>query len=168
MVCLFLQLVGLGNPVRFILAWIWYFNNKVIKAGSSDWWHHFARPLGLALVSLWCSLAYLLQQKYSFMTHNKNNKARCKKSFLVIKMIISICVNRNLLRVKSTKNRKWMELSKKQFFFIYMFRPKPQGSAIPSPKFCGSEPSLWFRKRSLSLLEVLPHYYSIKDDKGST
>jgi len=35
----------------------------------------------------------LLQQKYSFATHNKNNKARCKKYFLIVKVTISICVN---------------------------------------------------------------------------
>ena len=36
------------------------------------------------------------------MKRNKNNKARCKKLLLVVKMTISICVNRKLLRMKST------------------------------------------------------------------
>jgi len=36
------------------------------------------------------------------MTYNNNNKARSKKYFLFVKVIISICVNRKLLRMKST------------------------------------------------------------------
>jgi len=47
-------------------------------------------------------MVHLLQQKHSFMVYNKNNKARCKTYFLVVKMTISTCVNRKLLRMKST------------------------------------------------------------------
>jgi len=39
------------------------------------------------------------------MTYNKNNNARCKKYFLVVKVTISICVNRKLHRMKSTTKR---------------------------------------------------------------
>jgi len=57
------------------------------------------------------------------MTHNTSSEARCKKSFLVVKMTISICVNRKLLRIKSTtkqeNNRTW----KDHFFLISIFRP---------------------------------------------
>jgi len=38
------------------------------------------------------------------MTHNnKNNKARWRKSFLIVKMTIAIFVNRKLLRIKTMK-----------------------------------------------------------------
>ena len=77
-----LQLVGLRIAVIFILTSIWFFNYEVIKTESSYWWLNFTRPLGLPLFAIWCSVAYLLQHKYSFMTHDKNNEARCKKSFL--------------------------------------------------------------------------------------
>jgi len=51
-------------------------------------------------------LAHLLQRKYSFITYNKNSEARCKKYLLVVKKTISICVNRKLLRKKSTTKQK--------------------------------------------------------------
>jgi len=38
-----------------------------------------------------------------FMTHNKNNKAQCKKYFLIAKMTILICVNRKLRGMKTKK-----------------------------------------------------------------
>jgi len=41
-----------------------------------------------------------LQQKYSLTTHNPNNNARCKKSFLAVEMTIPMRVNRQLLRIK--------------------------------------------------------------------
>jgi len=76
------------------------FNCEVIKTERSDRW----TPLGLALLTLWSSLAHSLQQKYSFPTHYKNIKARCKNYFLVVKITISIYVSRKLLRTKSTTN----------------------------------------------------------------
>ena len=85
-----LQIVCLRIAVLFILASIWFSTVKLSKTESSDWWKYFARPLGLALITLWNSLVHLVQQKYSFVTHNKNNKARCKKSFLVVKMTKSM------------------------------------------------------------------------------
>ena len=53
------------------------------------------------------------------MTHNMNNKARCKKPFSVVKMTISICVNRKHFRMKSTtkQENKW-SLKRTVFSFI--------------------------------------------------
>ena len=77
------------------------FNCEVMK---TEFWLvvTFREANSLELFASWCTLAYLLQQKYSFMTYIKNNKARCKKCFSVVKITISLCVNRELLRMKST------------------------------------------------------------------
>jgi len=57
------------------------------------------------------------------MIHNKCNKERYKKSFLVVKMTISICVNRKLLRMKSTAKQEKNQTSKRTVFLICMFKP---------------------------------------------
>jgi len=51
------------------------------------------------------------------MTLNKNDKSRCKKYFLVGMMTISICVNRKLLRMKSTKKQENNRTLKRRVFF---------------------------------------------------
>ena len=75
-------------------------------------------------------MVYSLQQKYSFTTYSENNKARCKNYFLFVKMTMPICVNRKLLRMKSTaiqeNNRNF---KKNSFIPKNMFRPWPRGSA---------------------------------------
>jgi len=48
----------------------------VIKTESFDQWKYFARPLGLALLTLGSSLAHLLQRKYSFIIRTIKHNAR--------------------------------------------------------------------------------------------
>jgi len=79
---------------------------------------------------LWSSMVYSLQQKYSFTTYSENNKARCKKYFLFVKMTMPICVSRKLLRMKSTAIQENNSNFKKNSFIPQnMFRPWPRGSA---------------------------------------
>jgi len=114
------------------------FNCEVIKTESCDRWYYFARPLGLALLTLWHSMAHSLQQKYSFTPHNKNNKARCKKYFLLVKTTIPICVNRKLLRMKSTaKQENNWNFWKKSFSHWYV--------QTLAPGVCNSTNSIRFK-----------------------
>jgi len=50
----------------------------------------------------------------------KNNKAWCKKSFLIIKVTISICVNRKLIRMKPTTNHENNRTSLKITVFLFI------------------------------------------------
>jgi len=50
------------------------------------------------------------------MTYDKNNNARCKKYLLVVKVTVSICVHRKLLRMKSTTKQENNRTSKKTGF----------------------------------------------------
>ena len=110
----------------------------MIKTESCDRWYYFARPLGLALLTLWHSMAHSLQQKYSFTPHNKNNKARCKKYFLLVKTTIPICVNRKLLRMKSTaKQENNWNFWKKSFSHWYV--------QTLAPGVCNSTNSIRFK-----------------------
>jgi len=50
-----------------------------------------------------CNMMFIglvVPAKVQFITHNENNKPCCKKPFVVVKTTISICVNRELLRIK--------------------------------------------------------------------
>jgi len=58
-----------------------------------------------------------------YMTHNKKNKARRKKSYLVVKMTISICLNKKFLRVKSTTKQENNRTLKRTVFIFYVFTP---------------------------------------------
>jgi len=71
-----------------------------------------------------------MQQKYSFTSHNKNSKARCKKYLLFVKMTIPICVNRKCLRMKSTAKQEINRNFKKNSFIpLICIDPGPAGSA---------------------------------------
>jgi len=120
-----LDLVGLRIAVLSILASIWFFNCEVIKTESSDWCQYFARPPGLAIIALWCSLDYFLQQTYSFVTYN--NKARCKKSFLVVKMQFQFVWIESSLEWSWRQHRKLFKLWKEQFFSFIYSGPSPSG-----------------------------------------
>jgi len=61
------------------------------------------------------------------MTHDKDNKARCKKCFLVVKMTNSICVNRKLLRMKSTKKQENNRTLERTVFSLICSGPSPGG-----------------------------------------
>jgi len=50
-------------------------------------------------------------------------------------MTIPICVNRNLLRIKSTTKQENNRTLKRTVFLINMFRPKPRGSATVHAHF---------------------------------
>ena len=81
-----------------------------------------------------------MQQKYSFTTHNENNKARCKKYFLVVKMTIPICVNRKLLRMKSTTKQEKNRNFKKNSYIPLIcsdFAPGDCNTSKP-PQECGA------------------------------
>jgi len=66
------------------------------------------------------------------MTNNKNNKAQCKKYFLFFKMIISICVNRKLPRMKSTTKGENNRIFKRTVFqYVQALAP---GSATTARK----------------------------------
>ena len=73
-----LQIVCLRIAVPFILVSILFLTVKWSKQEVLTGGNIFARPFGLAPWMLWSLLVCSLQQKYSFTTHNVNNKARCK------------------------------------------------------------------------------------------
>ena len=59
------------------------------------------------------------------------DKVRCKKYFIVVKMTISICVNRKLFGMKSTK--KGNRTLKRTFFFsLICSGPSPGSATTPS------------------------------------
>jgi len=83
-----------------------------------------------------------MQQKYNFTTYNKNNKARCKKDFLFVKMTIPICVNRKFLRMKPTaKQENTRNFKKNSYIPKKMFRPWRRGSATVPKIF--ALPPVW-------------------------
>jgi len=64
------------------------------------------------------------------MKHNKSNKAGCKKPFLVVKVIMSMCANgmKSTIRMKSTIKQETIELIKEHFFaFKFSGRSNPRG-----------------------------------------
>jgi len=62
-------------------------------------------------------------QNYRFMAHNKNNKARCKKSFFIAKMAILIWVNRKLLGMKSKKQENNRTLKRTVVSYVQVLAP---------------------------------------------
>jgi len=99
-----------------------------------------------------------MQQKYSFATYSENNKARCKKYFLFVKMTMPICVNRKLLRMKSTAIQEINSNFKKNSYIPNnMFRPWLRGSATVPYPWCTRmyfQTSSAFLVRSLSVWEI--------------
>jgi len=89
-----------------------YQNRKLWPVAINIWRGHLA----LGYLRKWSSLAYLLQKKVqhhgSWMRTIKHD---AKKAFSVIKMTISICVNRKL-QWGRRQNRKTTELQKEQIF----------------------------------------------------
>jgi len=61
--------------------------------------------------------------------YNKNNKAQCKKYFLVVEITISICVNRKLLRMKSTTKQEHNQTLKITVFSHLNVQALAPGSA---------------------------------------
>ena len=90
-------------PNRRFLFW-YEFNSQLWSDQNRKFWpvvifREAVRPCATDVMKF---NGLFASAKVQLTTYNENNKARCKKYFLFVKMTIPKCVNRELLRMKST------------------------------------------------------------------